>query len=145
MKLLKISAIAAAACLVATSVSADEVKSKRSLKGNMMEVYNVLPGSANSISEAFADGVFYGRLRTNAFKWDWKSEDTWNPETGKGNKDNTALGLGGSMIYKTASFQGLSATAGMYFSSSPFFHEDQDDIGYTKVCKDTFSRYNVAT
>ena len=141
MKLLKISAIAAAACLVATSVSADEVKSKRSLKGNMMEVYNVLPGSANSISEAFANGVFYGRLRTNAFKWDWKNDDT----DATGNKDNTALGLGGSMIYKTASFDGLSATAGMYFSSSPFFHEDQDEIGYTKAGKDTFSRYNVAT
>ncbi len=145
MKLLKISMISALSCGVLTVASADDAKPKRQLKGNMMEVYNTLPGKADSITDAIANGVFYGRLRANAFMWDWKSADTWNPTTGKGNKDNKALGLGGSMIYKTASFEGVSATAGLYFTTSPFFHLDQADIGATKAGKDTFSRYNVAT
>ena len=132
------SIIAALGCSIFTVASADDAKPKRQLKGNMMEVYNVLPGKANSITDAFANGVFYGRLRSNAFKWDWKNETSKT-------KDNKALGLGGSMIYKTASFEGFSATAGLYVSSSPFYNMDQNDIGYAKAGKDTVSRYNVKT
>lgn len=138
MKLLKISVIAALSCGVLTVASADAAKPKRELKGNMMEVYNVLPGKANSITEAFTDGVFYGRLRSNSFKWDWKNDDT----AATGNKDNKASGLGGSMIYKTASYQGVSATAGMYFSTG-LFHTDTNDLGYLKAGKDTISRDNA--
>ncbi|WP_428738846.1 OprD family outer membrane porin [Sulfurimonas sp.] len=138
MKLVKMSIIAALGCSIFTVASADDAKPKRQLKGNMMEVYNVLPGKADNLVDAIADGVFYGRLRANSFKWDWKNE------TAK-TKDNKALGLGGSMIYKTASFEGFSATAGMYFSTSPFFNMDQDEIDFAKAGKDTVSRYNVST
>ncbi|WP_304545666.1 OprD family outer membrane porin [Sulfurimonas microaerophilic] len=137
MKLVKMSLIAALTCGAFVAASADDAKPKRELKGNMMEVYNVLPGTANSITEAFTDGVFYGRLRMNAFKWDWKDVDS----------DNKAFGIGGSMIYKTAAYEGLSATAGLYYSDSPFesLRQDEADIGDTKAGKDTFSRYNVFT
>ncbi|QOY51782.1 OprD family outer membrane porin [Candidatus Sulfurimonas baltica] len=139
MKILKISAIAAAACLLASSANADDAKPKRQLKGNMMEVYNTLPSSANNITEAFANGVFYGRLRMNAFRWDWKSADTAS------NKDNKAFGLGGSIIYKTAPLSGVSATAALYYANSPFsaLRDDNADVGATKAGKDTFSRRNV--
>ena len=145
MKVLKISAVAAAVCLLATSVSADEAKPKRELKNNMMVKTNVAPKSVDSIADMFGEGVFYGRLRTNAFKWDWKAEDTWNPTTGKGNADNKAFGLGGSLVYKSAAYQGVSAMAGLYFTSSPFsaLRDDVADVGATKAGKDTFSRNQV--
>ena len=139
MKLLKISAIAAAACLLATSVSADETKPKRELKNNMMVITNTLPSSVDNISDAFTEGVFYGRLRVNSFMWDWKDDDN--------NNDNRAFGLGGSMMYKTAPFAGVSATAGLYYSDSPFdgLRDNPENVGATKAGKDTFSRYVVKT
>lgn len=133
--IIKIAAGTAAVLLMATSAQADVAKPKRELKGNMMEVYNTLPGTADNITDAFANGVFYGRLRMNAFKWDWKDVDT----------DNKAFGLGGSMIYKTAPFAGLSATAGLYYSNSPFsgLRDDNADVGSIKAGKDTISRKSV--
>ncbi|QSZ41995.1 outer membrane porin, OprD family [Sulfurimonas aquatica] len=135
MKLLKISAVTAAVCLLATSVNADE-KPKRELKGNMMEVYNTLPGKANSITEAFTDGTFYGRLRMNSFMY-----DSANPAA----LDHKVLGLGGSMIYKTASFKGFSATAAGYFSTVPYTTLERSEAPSAKMGNDLFSRYNVLT
>ncbi|QOP42412.1 OprD family porin [Sulfurimonas marina] len=129
------SLIAALTCGAFVTASADDAKPKRQLKGNMMEVYNVLPGKADNIVDALADGVFYGRLRSNSFYWDWKNDET-------SNKDNKASGLGGSLIYKTASYEGLSATAGMYFSTN-LIHTAHDDLGTIKAGKDTFSRHNA--
>ncbi len=139
MKLVKMSVAAATICALSVGLFADEAKPKRELKNNMMEVYNVLPGTADNFTDAFANGVFYGRLRANAFRWDWKNDDF--------NNDNKAFGLGGSMIYKTAPLAGVSATAGLYYSNSPFsgLRVDNADVGDVKAGKDTFSRYNVKT
>jgi hypothetical protein len=137
MKLVKLSAVAALACVLSVSANADDSKPKRQLKNNMMEVYNVLPGKADSIAEAFSEGIFYGRLRSNTFMWDWKNDDTTN-------KDNKAWGIGGSMIYKTAAFEGFSATAGMYYTRN-ILPTDTDDLGTVKAGKDTFSRFNALT
>ncbi len=116
---------------------------KRKLKGNMTEVYNVLPGKAENIREMFAEGVFYGRLRSNTFYWDWDKE-TWDPNTKKGNLDNKNMGVGGSLIYKSAVLDGFSFTLGYYGSLNPeFFRMDDDEIGGAKAGKDTFSRYKV--
>ncbi len=134
MKILKISLIAALVC--ATSVSADDAKPKRSLKGNMTEVYNTLPKSVDNIGDAFTEGVFYGRLRANAFRWDWRDSD---------NGDNIAFGAGGSILYKTAPLHGFSATMGLYYSNSPIanWRQNANDVSNVKSGKDTFSRYNV--
>lgn len=134
MKILKISLVAALIC--AASVSADEAKPKRSLKGNMTEVYNTLPKSVDNVGDAFTEGVFYGRLRANSFRWDWKDN---------ANGDNKAFGAGGSILYKTAPLYGISATAGLYYSNSPIsnWRQDNSDVGDVKSGKDTFSRYNV--
>ena len=138
MKILKISAVAAAVCLLATSVSADEAKPKRQLKNNMMVKTNIAPKSVDSIADMFGEGMFYGRLRMNVFNWDWKNDAT---------ADNKAFGLGGSLVYKTAAWQGVSAMAGLYVTSSPFssLRDNVADVGATKAGKDTFSRYQVAT
>jgi hypothetical protein len=140
MKLLKMSTIAALACLLTSSAYAEETeaaKPKRQLKNNMMEVYNTLPGSVDNFTDAFAEGVVYGRLRTNAFKWDWKDVDA----------DNKAFGVGGSLIYKTAPLYGVSGTVGMYYSDSPFegLRDSIEDLGAIKAGKDTISRYDAKT
>lgn len=143
MKLIKISSIAALACAVAVSANASDTKPKRQLKNNMMVVYNQLPQSVNTLSEAFSEGMLYGRLRSNYFKWDWKNDNT----ASTGNKDNQAMGVGGSLIYKTAPIQGLSATMGLYYTASPFegINMDRGDIKYLKAGKDTTSRHEINT
>jgi outer membrane porin, OprD family len=137
MKKLHLSLVTAAACLFTTTVSADDAKPKRQLKNNMMVVTNTTPGKADSITEAFSEGVFYGRLRTNSFVWDWKDNDN--------NMDNYAFGVGGSLAYTSASYMGVSGHAGLYYSDSPFpaLRVNAADIGSVKAGKDTFSRYEV--
>jgi len=135
MKLVKISAVTAMVCLLGVSANAADTKPKRQLKNNMMVKTNVLPSSVDSFSKAFSEGVFYGRLRTNMFKWDYKDVD----------KDNKAFGVGGSMTYKTAPFKGFSATAGLYYTNNPVpgLRDDNVDVGNVKAGKDTFSRKSV--
>ena len=73
LKIVSVAAAAALACTMSSSLYAadsDTFKVKRSLKGNMMEVYNVVPGTADNITDMFADGVVYGRLRANSFESD---------------------------------------------------------------------------
>ena len=124
-------------------VSVKKDTPKRKLKGNMVVEYNVLPGSVDNIRDMFGEGIFYGRLRSNTFYWDWDNE-TWDPDTQKGNLDNKAWGIGGSLIYKSAVLNGFSFTMGYYGSLNPeFFREDKWDVGGVKAGKDTFSRYKV--
>jgi hypothetical protein len=56
--------------------------------------YNKLPSSVDTISDLFLEGIFYGRLRTNMFVWNWKKE---NYPDGK-LMDDKAMGVGGSFI-----------------------------------------------
>jgi len=124
--------------LLSTAVSANATEMpKRTIKSNMTEVYNILPGDTSNISGMFSEGVFYGRLRINSFRWAWV-----NPNSKS--KDNWAMGIGGSMIYKTAYFHGLGMTAGLYTSQNPWHIKDAD-VKYVKAGKDTFSRHKVAT
>ena len=139
MQLLKLSAVGVLICALSMVANASENKPKRELKNNMMIKINSTPKSVDTIENAFKKGIFYGRLRANAFSWDWKNETTKTKET-------KALGLGGSMIYQTAFYRGLSAKAGLYYTSSPFsgLREDASDVKYLKAGKDTISRYQVA-
>ncbi|MBA1432410.1 MAG: outer membrane porin, OprD family [Epsilonproteobacteria bacterium] len=139
MKVLKLSSAAVLVCALSATVNASDDKPKRELKNDMMVKTNVKPPKVDELSEMFSEGVFYGRLRMNSFKWDWKNDDA--------NIDNKAFGLGGSMKYKTASFNGVSAAAGLYFTSSPFssLRQDESEVGKVKAGKDTFSRYLIAT
>ncbi|MDQ7042810.1 MAG: OprD family outer membrane porin, partial [Sulfurimonas sp.] len=142
MKKLHISLVTAAACLLSTAVHAEDAKPKRHFKNNMIVVTNIKPKSVDNISEMFGEGILYGRLRMNSFKWDWGNDDD---DTLNKRGDNHAFGLGGSLRYKTASFKGVSAMAGLYYTDSPFesLRMPADDIGSVKAGKDTFSRYDV--
>jgi len=112
---------------------------KRKLKGNMVEEYLVLPGTTSTVGGIFSEGIFYGRLRSNSFYWDW------NEETEK-NKDNKNMGIGGSLIFKSAYYNGIGFTFGYYGSLNPsFMRMAVDEVGFAKAGKDTFSRYDVST
>ena len=89
---------------------------KVTLNSNMTLTCNKLPAPAGTISEAFSEGLFYGRFRANIFYFDWYEE---NHKTGGKKKDNRAMGIGGSLIYKSAPFKGISGTVGLYTSQAP--------------------------
>jgi len=138
--MIKIATGAASLLLLASSAEATLKTDKVTLKGNMVVEYNKLPQPVDTLTEAFTEGMFYGRFRANFFYWDWDTE-----YAGK-TMDNKNNGIGGSLIYKTAPLKGISATVGMYTSQNlDFFRMDKADVGYAKAGKDTFSRYNVAT
>ncbi|MEA2091624.1 MAG: hypothetical protein U9O83_04555, partial [Campylobacterota bacterium] len=144
MKLYKISLVAVIALTLSTSAYATLKSEKTTLKDNMVVEYNTLPSSVDSINKAFSEGVFYARLRTNMFMFDWKKDNYPADPSGK-LMDNRAMGIGGSFLYKTAPISGLSATAGLYTSQNPSgFNEDKDNVGYVKSGKDTFSRRDTS-
>jgi len=139
--LIKIAAGTAALLMVSTSAHATLKADKVTLKGNMIVKFNKTPEAVDSISKVFSEGMFYGRLRTNLFAWDWGVE-TWNGT--KGQLDNKNNGIGGSFVYKTAPFHGISATAGLYTSQSlSLFRMTESQVGGSKSGKDTFSRNQV--
>jgi len=106
---------------------------KRVLKPSMQEFYNVLPETAESFSEVFTKGMYYGRLRLNYFYLENLNNSLHDP---------TGFGLGGSLIYKTAPFYGVSATGGFYTSQNLGLLK-KDDALFGRCGKDTFSRYEV--
>ncbi|NPA59483.1 MAG: hypothetical protein GXO30_03290 [Epsilonproteobacteria bacterium] len=127
--------ILVATILVTTSAEATLKNEKITLKSNMVVKYNQKVKDVDSLSSLFLEGRFYGRLRTNTFLWDWRGDIT---------TDNRAMGVGGSLVYKTASLYGWRATAGLYTSQNPsFFREDIENLATLKAGKDTLSRYDT--
>lgn len=135
MKLVNLSIVAAATCLLATSAHA--LKSEdRDVKANMQVEYTKAPGAVNSIGEMFTEGEVYGRLRSNMFWWDWENDTLSSTD------DNNMWGLGGSLVYKTGFYQGLGATVGFY-GTVPL-HDDNKNLAksattnFGKAGKDTY-------
>ena len=133
---IKIAAVAAA-CLVGTTSAYALKTEKRDMKNNMSINYKVTPKAVNSFDEMFSEGVLYGRLRSNMFHWDWAND---NP--GK-TQDNSAWGVGGSLIYSTGYLGGFGATVGMYTSHT--IQTDNTDgaypgVDFGKAGKDTYNR-----
>jgi len=140
MKLVNLSIAAAAACVLATSAHALKTED-RVLKGNMQVEYTKVPGDVNSFSEMFTEGSLYGRLRSNMFWYDWENQDKVNADKTKQTRDDNQWGLGGSLVYKTAFFHGVGATAGFY-GSVPAHSENTTvpgmAVNYGKSGKDTY-------
>lgn len=138
MKMIKISMVAAATCLLATSAYA--LKSEdRTVKGNYQVEYTKAPGDVKSLSEMFSEGEVYGRLRSNMFMWDYENEQGGAGTAAK-TRDNNMWGLGGSLVYKTGFLYGVGATVGFYGTTQMF--DDNTVPGNTtnfgKAGKDTY-------
>jgi len=119
---------------ILTNINADEVQTKRALKSNGQEVYYINPSSAESFSEMFSNGEYYGRIRSNTFYNAFKSEDA-------SHSNHIASGLGGSLILKSAMLNGFDFGAGVYFSQA-FYDIADDNVGNLKKGKDVMSRYD---
>lgn len=131
MKLVNLSIAAAATCLLATSAYALKTED-RTLKGNMQVEYTKVPGDVNTVAEMVTKGQLYGRLRSNAFWWDW---DTENP--GK-TDDQNMWGLGGSLVYKTGFYKGFGATVGFYGTTNVVSESTIGTTNVGKAGKDTY-------
>jgi hypothetical protein len=115
---------------------ADENLSKRSLKSNYQFIYNKSQKEVENFSQIFSQGEFYGRLRSNSFYFRWANED-------EKHSTNLVSGLGGSFVYKSATFGGFDFTTALYASQS-FFDENQAPVAHLKPAKDTLSRFDYA-
>ncbi|MEF3191473.1 MAG: OprD family porin [Campylobacterales bacterium] len=78
--------------------------------------------AANDLASAFKEGKFNGRIRAQYFYTDWDMKDGTN-------KDDSAKGLalGGSLLYKSAPFYGVSFGVGLYTTQNPFGITDEYD------------------
>ena len=119
------------------------VLSKRTLNSNRTLLYNVVPPSVDSLDDMLREGVFYGRVRLNTFRWDWK-EERYTTRSGYriGTKDNWAAAVGGSLTYKSAYLHGFGVTLDGYTSQNPW-HVSEYDVATVKAGKDAFSRHDV--
>lgn len=134
-RLIKTTIIATSLIAISANIYAQETP-KRTIKSNYQEVYNSLPGSTENFSEMFTEGKFYGRLRSNTFYFRWENENS-------SKKTVLASGLGGSAVYKSATYKNFDFTAGLYYSQS-FFDDSNDPVSALKPGKDTLSRFNYA-
>jgi hypothetical protein len=92
------------------------------------------PIEVDSFGELFSEGKFYGRLRSNSFYFRWNALDD--------SHDNTFItGVGGSVVYQSAIYNGFGFGAGLYYSHG-FFNESIDSALSFKAGKDAFSRYS---
>ena len=131
-------AVAAVICMMTTAAWGAEEQAKqpkRVLKANRTLVYNQVPPEVDTVKEFFTKGMWYGRLRSNNFRWDWQDEN-------KARKDNWAAGLGASLMLKSAYFKGFGITFDGYTSQNPW-HMDRDEVKYMKAGKDVLSRYDA--
>lgn len=119
-------------------MAASEAEEKRTLAGNRKLSYQVSPPSVGDWRKILSEGVYYGRVRTNFFRWNWEDEN------GASRDSHSILGAGGSLIYRTAQWQGLSADLGLYVTTNPLFRPDRDEVGELKAGKDVISRYEVS-
>ncbi len=117
-------------------IEAADLQQKRILHDNMTEKYNILPKRVDTLNTILSEGEVYGRLRVNSFVFNWDVE-----VAGK-RKDHYTVGVGGSVLYKSAYFNGFGFTVGAYTSQNPLHMDDEDAI-YYKVGKGVLNRYHV--
>ncbi len=92
--------------------------------------------ASGTLSDAFADGKWDGRIRMQYFLTDWED----NGATGKNGKDASGTALGGSILYKTAPFYGFTFGTGLYTTQNAFGITDPEDGVTATTSKDLFCR-----
>lgn len=108
-----------------------------------MHLYEETPPKVDSIVDIFTQGIFYGRLRANSFGYRWKSEEIL-PSGENIRKNNAIATLGGSLIYKSAYYRGVSMVAGLYTTHAKGnLHKDEAYL--YKSGKDVISRHELLT
>ena len=96
--------------------------------------YKKRPKNVDNLNDFIREGIFYGRIRLNSFKFDNTND----------NKDFFIAGLGGSLVYKSAYLNNIGLTAGLYTSQN-IGDKKQDLVADYRSAKDLLNRYDVAT
>lgn len=123
-----------ALCLGTVAVQAEATVPKWGIATNYTVVYNEVPGKADALTKMFSEGMFYGRLRSNTFYFRWDKETP--------RQDSHLIsGLGGSAVYKSASYGEVDFGAGLYYAQA-FFNENDDPVARMRPGKDLFSRFD---
>ncbi len=107
---------------------------KHKLNCNMTVKYKKRPKNVDNLNDFIREGIFYGRIRLNSFKFDNTND----------NKDFFIAGLGGSLVYKSAYLNNIGLTAGLYTSQN-IGDKKQDLVADYRSAKDLLNRYDVAT
>ncbi len=107
---------------------------KALLKSNGEVLYCQKPKEVESLEALFAEGNFYGRIRSNNFVYRWEREDTEH--------DNHAIaGIGASVVFDSAIYKEFYMRLGLY-GSQAFFDAQSDPVARLKAGKDLLSRYD---
>jgi len=131
MRFIPIASILTYTILNATTTKKTTIKHK--LNCNMTVKYKKTPKNVDNLSDFINEGIFYGRIRINNFKFDNIDND----------KDFFISGIGGSLVYKSAYFNNISLTAGLYSSQNLGDKEQRLAADY-RSGKDVLNRYEVA-
>ena len=99
---------------------------EQALKTNGQLIYN----------KSRNEGHFYGRLRNNNFYYAYKKGDALH-------STQQVSGIGASLIYKSAKYNGFYFDLGLYVANS-FFDNNKDPVANLKSSKDLLSRFNYA-
>ena len=127
--------IAALFGLTLSAIAADD-KPRLAMKTNAQIIYNDTPGEVDNFTDMFSEGKFYGRLRSNTFYFWWDS-----PEIQERNDIHLISGLGGSLVYKSATLSGFDFGAALYYSYA-YFDAKNDPAFGLKAGKDAVSRFD---
>jgi len=133
-KFTQVSIVAATLLALTTNGFGTDELPKQALKTNYRVIYNKKPDTAQTLSEMFTKGDFYGRLRFNNFYYKWAKE------TDK-QDSHFVTGVGGSLIYKSANYANVDLTLGFYYSKA-FFDAQNDPVNRLKAGKDLLSRFD---
>ena len=109
---------------------------KQAIKTNGQLVYGEKTLNVDSFLDMFTEGNLYGRLRNNNFYFAYNNQDD-------GHDTQLVSGIGTSIVYQSARYNGFDMRVGVYGSYS-FFNESSDPVSYIKAGKDTLSRYDFA-
>lgn len=111
---------------------------ERVLKSNFQVEYLREPPPVTQLRDLIAQGTLYARSRVHYFRWDWREETIDGPAP---TRDHHMLGLGGSLVFRSARYQGWSALVGLY-GSDPLHATNTDPAvprtNFGRTGKDTY-------
>ena len=134
-KIIKLATIIVSFMLLASVANASNTAPKQALKTNGQLIYKPQV-DVDNIRDAFTQGTLYGRLRSHTMYYRWQ-RDTPSQNT------NIVTALGGSLVYKSATFADIDVSAGLYYSRA-FFNATSDPVARLKSGSDLISRYNYS-
>ena len=124
--------VVCAVVVINSLLSAQEIP-KQAIKANSQRVYEAQK-SVDTFSNIFLEGEFFGRLRSNTFIYNWEQEST-------NQKNYIVSALGGSVVYKSANFKGLSFGGALYYSRA-FFDNTSYPVQTLSKAKDLLSKFD---